>query len=167
MIFPRFRRFRRLAIFAWLALAAALMAGAAPAEEGILFLHLRLKDGVVTLVESSVRPGVLKKPRDGIARGNLSFQMVTGDGIVLEEGAAEDPSTRRLEYEDPDHPGQMKVKIIQAPDVEFTVRLAYRTTGRKVRFHRRPVAAPGSVAKAQVMTFIGEIDLPANGGKTP
>jgi hypothetical protein len=144
---------------------AVVLAVAAPADGGILFLHLRLKNGVVTLVSSAVRPGVLKQPRDGKARGALTFQMVTADGVTLENSAAEDPSTQRLEYEDPNNPGHFLVKVIQSPDVEFTVRLPHHTAGRQVKFFRQ--ANAGGLAAAAAPALIGTIDLPLTEGKAP
>jgi hypothetical protein len=87
----------------------------------ILFLHLKLESNQVSLVSASVAPGTLK--RSSAPRPLLDMEVATAGGQVLWTNNVADPSLRHLEYEDPDHPGEIIGKEIQLTNTEFTIRV--------------------------------------------
>ena len=131
-------------------------------EERILFLHLKIKDNVVSLVKASSRPGVLKKhpPKEG-----LTLELVSPEGTPVWTAGVEDPGVQRFEYEDPDRPGQLLTKIVELPETEFTVRVPWKKGAQRLsvyRHERAPAAAkaPGAPAQA-VRRHLGQVELPA------
>lgn len=103
----------------------------------IVFLRVRLKADAITLVKATTQPGTLKAPRSPGTKREIQFDLVSNSGAALWSGAMDDPSIERLEYEDPDHPGQIKVKEIKRSEVEFTVRVPWKKEARQVAFYRR------------------------------
>ena len=129
-------------------------------QEKILFLHLRIKGEVVTLLKCSTRPGVLKKPHH--QKGELTLDLISADGAALWTTVMEDPRIQRFEYEDPDNPGQLKTKVVQLPETEFMVRVPYKKAAKRlVIFRHEPVSgdAPGKAAKV-ARRDLGNFDLP-------
>jgi hypothetical protein len=51
------------------------------------------------------------------------MEVATAGGQVLWTNNVADPSLRHLEYEDPDHPGEIIGKEIQLTNTEFTIRV--------------------------------------------
>ena len=134
----------------------------------ILFLHLRMKDGAITLTKTVTAPGVLKPRRGSDKKGPLEIELQNAEGAFLWSEAMSDPSVRRYEYEDPDNPGAIKFKVVQLSEVEFTVRVPSWPEGRRVSFYRvEPSAKPNRVAAASefksarpAKQLITTIDLP-------
>ena len=101
-------------------------------QDKFFFLTFRLTNGVVTLVKSEVKPGTLKPQRDSTRAVALRFVLEKAEDEGLWSRRIDDPSVQRLEYEDPDHPGEIQSKTVQLDDVEFIVdrmiRQAFATT---------------------------------------
>ena len=129
---------------------------AQPKEENVIvFLHLRMKDGQVTLVKSSTAPGVLKTPSEQPARA-IQFTIENAAGAAVWTSTMDDPAVRRLEYTDPDAPGVIKSRIVQLDDVEFTIRVPQRKDGVKLAFYRgagSPFAKQGAAEKKLIGTI--------------
>ena len=103
----------------------------------IMFLRLRFNGTSVGLVNATIRPGTLKKGRSARVRDGISYQVASASGQVLWSGSVEDPSVRRFEYEDPDHPGQIRTKTVSVDTAEFTVRIPVLKEMENIRFDRR------------------------------
>lgn len=145
-----------------LSLVSASLAADEKEPERILFLHLRIKDNVVSLVKASSRPGVLKKPQH---QEGLTLELLSPEGTPLWTAGVEDPGVQRFEYEDPENPGQLLTKIVERPDTEFTVRVPWKKGATHLSVHRHeraPAAAkaPGAPAQA-ARRHLGRVELPA------
>jgi hypothetical protein len=132
------------------------VATASPAGEQILFLHLRRGPEGVTLLKKTIRPGHLKALP---ANGPFQFEVVNADGAVLQSGAMRDPAAKRLEYEDPAHPGQLLVREVNADTAEFIVRIAGDSSARAVRFYLKKTSAEGKLSAQTAREFLGEVAL--------
>jgi hypothetical protein len=136
----------------------------------IFFLHLRLESNQVSLVSASVAPGTLKRFPEH--RPALDLEVATAADQVLWTNNVADPSIRRLEYEDPNHPGEIISKEVQLTNTEFTVRVPAFTNADHVNFYQSPSSAgtnvPGanpSLASLPVppRTMLGTVQLPQEG----
>jgi hypothetical protein len=126
----------------------------------ILFLHLKVKNQVVSLVETSTSPGVLKKSRDPVA-GELQYELVSTTGESLWKGAVADPSIRHLEYEDPPGSGKLKSKTILLDEAEFTIRVPVVSKARQVNFCILDNPAAGAEGgKGLTNKSLGSVVLP-------
>jgi hypothetical protein len=131
-------------------------ASPAPAGEHILFLHLRRGPEGVTLLDKTIRAGHLKALP---ANGAFQFEVVNGDGAVLQSGAMRDPAVKRLEYEDPEHPGQLLAREVNADSAEFTIRIPANSAARAVRFYLKKAPPEGKFAARASREFLGEVAL--------
>ena len=102
-------------------------------QSQILFLHLTLQSNQISLVSAAVAPGRLKVFSEHSAA--LELEVATSAGQVLWTNSVTDPSLRHLEYEDPDHPGQIISKAIQLTNAEFTVRVPVIRDAHHVNFY--------------------------------
>ena len=129
----------------------------------IVFLHLRLKDGVVTLVRSSVRPGQLKTPIASDKKGEIHLELTATNGVSLWSEVMGDPTVQRFEYEDPDNPGKLKVKEVKVTEAEFTVRVPFYKDAKELKLHRLDKPANLTEAKAPGATkkLLGTVAMPA------
>ena len=149
-------------------MTSALAFGQAKEENKILFLHLRMKDGVITLAKSITVPGTLKPQRRLEKPGAFQFELETAAGVSLWNGAMDDPSIRRYEYEDPENPGAIKTKMVQLAEVEFVVRVPVLKDARQFSLYRTETStakggAPPAGAQARpARTLLTRIQLPAD-----
>jgi hypothetical protein len=135
----------------------------------ILFLHLRMKGGTLTLVKSATVPGVLKSRRSADKKAPLQLEVETAEGASLWSDTMNDPSVRRYEYEDPDNPGVIKSKVVRLNEVEFTVRVPLKKEARRLSFYRvsppaekgKTLIAPDAKSSKPAKELIARIDLPA------
>lgn len=105
-------------------------------REGIIFLHLRLADNRITAVKQSRSPGTLKERRGNDRARAIRVDLLSPTGDPLWNTTVADPRFRRLEYEDPDHPGQIKVREVVLTNAEFVVRVPAHPRGHEVVFAR-------------------------------
>ncbi len=105
-------------------------------NDEIMFLRLRLKNDVITLVGKSIRPGKLKSHRMSETGKGLRYVVSSMSGESLSVGFIEDPSFHLYEYEDAEHAGHIKAKMVTVADVEFTVRIPVKTGMRLITFDR-------------------------------
>ena len=139
--------------FVYLSLLLGVCAGnlviAQESPPQILFLHLKLQSNQVSLVSASVAPGRLKVFPEH--RAALDLEVVTSAGLVLWTNSVADPTFRHLEYEDPDHPGQILSKEVQLTNPEFTVRVPVFRDAHHVRFYVMRSSAETNGAGARPM----------------
>lgn len=130
-----------------LAVCLARQAFAQAASPQIAFLHLKLGSNQVTLVSASVSPGVLKRFPE--YRAAIDLELATASGQVLWTNSVANPSIRHLEYEDPDHPGEIINKEVQLTNTEFTVRVPVLPDAHHVNFFLSPPAAGTTATDAK------------------
>ena len=159
---PQSARWRWFTLLALL-LVCVCATTAQPDQARFFFLTFRLKAGALTLVKARVMPGTLKPQRDGTQPDALRFVLEQAADESLWSRRLDDPSVQRLEYEDPDHPGQIKSKTVQLDDVEFIVRAPYHPNARQVVIYREHVEIPVDGAKAAppVRQLLARLPLPA------
>jgi hypothetical protein len=135
-------------------LAVAVFAGClvcAGEPDQILFLHLKIQGDAITCLDSSVRPGRLKTPVATERKGSIYLELVSTNGAAVWSEVIADPAVRRLEYEDPAHPGTLKIKEVNLTETEFTVRVPFRRDETKLRVHR--LEKPSS--RSEVLARVG------------
>jgi len=142
-------------------LVLGLMVGKMPAQTNdgpkILFLHLQLKDGSVSLIKASVRPGQLKpRPEQNIPDG-LHFELTDGDGRPLWQGVIADPRSRLVEYQIPEGSGKLKRKKVAIKDPEFTLRVPALTEARRIEFYFQE---PSNAENREQRKSLGQLRLP-------
>jgi hypothetical protein len=140
---------------------AAMMAFSTYAEEtssAITFLHLRLNADSISLVDARVVPGTLKIPRGGSPPGELIYEVVSDSSTVLYTHGMADPLVRKYEYEDPDHEGRLKSKVVRLDETEFTIRVPYDSQASRVDFYRIEQTG-GTTAQPATRRLIGTIQL--------
>jgi hypothetical protein len=151
-------------------LLAALLCGALTSTEpiqaaagsdesaGITFLHLRATADGFELVEAKTVNGSLRARRYDSAKSGLHVELRSADGRVLFREVYPEPTITHLEYEDPQHPGKIRVKEI-APTPEFTIRVPYFAEARTAHFYRRLEGA--GISKKPILIQQGQITLPS------
>ncbi len=150
-------------LFLLLSLAAAMRAAAQDAVPRMLFLHLKMETNQVSLLGASVAPGKAR-PAAGEA-SQLQVEIADAAGQLLWTNSVSDPTVRRLEYEDPEHPGSILHKDVQMTNVEFVVRAPALANARQVSFFSsRSAAATNSPPLKQAIpaqrTPLGVVTLP-------
>jgi hypothetical protein len=127
---------------------------------GILFLHLKVTNQVVTLVEANVRPGVLKPGPEGNSTA-LHCELVSDAGKSLWKGNVADPTVRHFEYEDPANPGKLQHRVVQMDEAEFTLRVPALPEARRIDFYKlRPDSGKEEGGQKVTRTSWGSISLP-------
>lgn len=153
-------RFAFLTAVVVIALSGASVANAQTQSDAqIVFLHLRMKNDTLTLVKSALRPGLVKQRRLVEKPGGIYYEVISASGKSLWQCVAADPSQQRLEYEDPDHPGQLKSIHVESNEVEFTLRIPFKPEMRRLELYRMTPAAPDSYRPKVVRQLIGSIPL--------
>ena len=132
-------------------------------QDSIVFLHLRLKNDTITLIKSTIRPGVLKQPRMGNDPTGIVFEVMSQRDSLLFKNNLKDPSILHVEYEDPNDPTRLLSKKILKNDVEFTVRIPYKKEMHRVYFYRTSFIPSSSKTHQVNKSIIGEADLLLNG----
>jgi len=132
------------------AVVGALFCFSLRAEEDgkFLFLTLRSKDGVITVMKSAVVSDTLKPQRDSAKPDALRITLEKTEGESAWSVAIDDPSVRRYEYEDPEQPGVIRVKEIKLKETEFIVRAPLVAGVRHLAVYRREPPAPGAKPSA-------------------
>ena len=116
--------------------SAEVGAGSGPdGGTGITFLHLRATADGFELIEAKTVNGSLRTRRYDSSKPGLHVEVRSADDRVLFRDVYPDPTVRRLEYEDPEHPGKIRAK--EVTNQEFTIRVPYFAEARVVHFYRR------------------------------
>ena len=150
----------RTVLLALLCLAGAWAAEAQTNQQPqILFLHLVVTNQAVSLVDSNLRPGVLKPGLEADST-SLFYELVSEAGATLWKGSMADPSVRHLEYEDPANPGKLQRKSVQLDKAEFTLRVPFHQAAQRINFFKLPSGAPGTARQEVARISLGSITLP-------
>ncbi len=123
----------------------------------IFFLHLKLESNQVALVSAALAPGKLKQ----ISEPHPAFdlEVTTAAGLVLWTNNVADPSRRHLEYEAPDHPGQILNQEVQLTNTEFSVRVPVFPDAHQVNFFLVPALTETN--GAAVRPLVGNVPAPS------
>lgn len=121
----------------------------------ILFLRLRLADGVITLTSRSVQPGRLKTPRSAPRGHLLSYEVKSATGLILRKSAMNHPGFVTVEAPDADEPGQLVRKQIKREPAEFVLRLPFDEAADTIEFYEQETS--GAVRSER--KFRGKISL--------
>lgn len=105
-------------------------------QSKILFLQFKIKNDRITLVKSTIKSGVAKQPASVADKNSLYYQLFSPSRASLGKGSMKDPLIQHFEYEDPDHPGQIKRKEIQLKETEFTLRIPYDPDLQEIEFFK-------------------------------
>jgi len=125
----------------------------------ILFLHLKVKDQIITLLDSAAVPGTLKPPRE--LNEGLEYRLVSSTGEFLWKGGIDDPRVRRVEYDDPAQPGKLQVKFIRSDEAEFTVRVPVVSSAERVEFDViEPAVSGTNGSPSTIRKKLGSVLLP-------
>lgn len=137
--------------------------GILPAQDGIVFLHLRLKNNTITLLESKIQPGTLKEDRMTKSNTGISIEVESDIGSIIFTKTINDPSVQHYEFEDPNFPGRLISKEIVQNDVDFFVRIPYKKNVHRVHFYRTFILPSSSRTKQLNKVIIGTIPLQLQG----
>ena len=137
---------------------AELSAGSNPdGSNGITFLHLRASATGFELVEAKTVNGSLRTIHYDSAKTGLHVEVRNGDNRVLFRDVCAEPTIRRLEYEDPEHPGKIRAK--EVTNQEFTIRVPSFSEARTVHFYRR-LEGRVSGSNTPLLIHQGQVTLP-------
>jgi len=152
------------AILPALLLLGSMITGALAAETNatpqILFLHLKLKNQTISIIDSATRPGVLKHPQEA-GPDAWHFEVVSKAGECVWKAALPDPTIRHLEYEQPAGSGKLTHKTVTLDEPEFTIRVPALSQAKKIDFYRlQPGTASATGEKSLTKIPLGSVLLP-------
>ncbi len=142
-----------------------LFSGLLFAQDGIVFLHLHLKDNTISLLESNVRPGTLKESRAVHHKAGLSFEVLSDNNSTLFVNTVNDPSVQHYEYEDPNSSQRLINKEVLQNDVEFFLRVPYIKEMRRIRFYRTTLLSDQAKSQRLNKVLLGIIELHLQGNQ--
>ena len=149
-----------------LTLASAAGQPSPPAGDAFYLLTFRMTTGEVAMVRSQLVPGTLKSQPAPRSPAPLLVALEDTNRRELATARLDDPSVRRYEYEDPDHPGAIQFKVVPVEDTEFMIRIPRPAGATHVAVYREATVAgtPGSEkAKPPERKLLKRFDL----SKTP
>ncbi|MCP4704878.1 MAG: hypothetical protein GY865_09735 [candidate division Zixibacteria bacterium] len=126
-------RIRFLASVLFISLIFSVAKGA---ENKIVFLHFLMDSNTISLISSTPVDGKLKKPRFNTTTKEVYFEVITADSKLLSSGNIYNPLIKRLEYENPNKPGELLNKTINLESAEFTIRVNYSELIDHINFYR-------------------------------
>lgn len=103
-------------------------------SERILFLHLIADSTGISLVDQLVVEGSLKRPQGLVRSHGLGVAVLDGNGAIQFEQIVKNPLIDVYEYEDPDNPGELKMKVVERDQAEFWVRVPLTQSTDRIRF---------------------------------
>jgi len=106
----------------------------AQGNQRMIFLHCQMEGTKITLLHSRIAKGYAKATgvtQDGLG---ITYEVRSNNGALLWKDAMSNPIRKRFEYEDPDRPGKLKVKIVDLPQAEFTIRVPLFDDGAEILF---------------------------------
>jgi len=126
----------------------------------IWFLHLKIRDQAVTLLDTSTRPGVLKRQLE-LAPAGIRYELVSAAGTCLWKGTIPDPVVRHIEYEEPAGSGVLKRKSVAVNEAEFVVRIPVLPEAKRLNFYRlEPSVIADPEQKSPAHQLLGSVELP-------
>ena len=128
-------------------------------QSKILFLQFKIKNDRITLVKTTIKPGLAKQPASVADKNSLYYQLFSPSGASLGKGSMKDPLIQHFEYEDPDHPGQIKRKEIQLKETEFTLRIPYDPDLQEIEFFKLLPSNLDSQKQSSLPKSLGKIKL--------
>jgi len=126
-----------------------------PSSSKIAFLRLYIDSTGFRLVDASIVNGSLKSPRGESILKEYSYELVGIDSTVLFKGEFENPLIKRYEYENPDHPGQILVKVVEIPSSEITIRVPVKPAMYRLHIYRTERASARGNARPERKLITG------------
>lgn len=117
-------------------LISSVISVATGTEDKIVFLKFRIDSNSIVLTKTTLADGKLKNSRNNISNKEIYFEVVSKDSRLLSSGNIENPLVKKLEYENPDKPGELLHKIVNLESAEFTVRINYNNQIDRINFYR-------------------------------
>ena len=108
--------------------------GRGEADERILFLHLKADSSGIRLIDYTLANGHLKKSKVPTRSHGVAFQVIDQAGENQFESIIENPLVKKYEYEDPNRPGELKMKVLQLDEAEFWVRVPMAESMDRIEF---------------------------------
>jgi hypothetical protein len=104
-------------------------------DSKILFLHLKIKNNNVELIDYTIKPGVIKQKRSiPEEEQEFYYEAKSKTNTVLYKESMNNPLNKRMEYEDEKNPGQIKQKIIKSDTADFVLRIPFKENLSEVAF---------------------------------
>jgi hypothetical protein len=103
-------------------------------DSKILFLHLKMKNDKVELIDYTIKPGIIKQKRTPDDEKEFYYEAKSKTNTLLYKESMDNPLVRILEYEDEKVPGKINKKIIKTDTADFTLRIPYKETLSEVAF---------------------------------
>ncbi len=164
MQYARNSAWRGAAFLAFILAATNALPAQTPSAAQIIFLKFKMKNDTLTLMQSAIRPGVLKQSRGSKTHSEISYEVLSSSGKLLWRGGTEDPLLQRFEYEEPANSGQIKIKYVKLNEAEFTLRMPFMPEARRIEFYR--AKSPADQDRWKILRRpIGSILLQMKGGE--
>ena len=122
----------------------------------IAFLKFKYDGEKVTLLDSKLVDGTIKEKRKEFDPAELRYDILDKDKRTLMYDAIDNPLEKKFDFEDPENPGQMKAKVVQVPEAEFTIRINYTDEIGFIRFTKY---GKNPQKGGMVLKIIGEIPI--------
>ncbi len=120
----------------------------------IAFLTFKYDGDKMTLVNSRVVDGTFKAKTKEFKTGDLRYEIAGGDKTAVSQNFIDNPLVKKLEYEDPDNPGQLVSKIVTLPEAEFTIRIDYSQKPGYIRFYKTTAILDKGAAASSLINEI-------------
>lgn len=128
------------------------------ALEKILFLHLKADVTGITMVDHILAEGHLKKSKLPTRSYGLAFQVIDRSEENQFAAIVENPLLKKYEYEDPDRPGELKMKLVYLDEAEFWIRIPLSENMDRVEFRLEDNRLSPTLARPD-QRLTGSIDL--------
>ena len=125
----------------------------------ILFLHFNIKGEHIELVESTVVPGKVKNHKVDIDNELFTYEVFSSSGQSLWMGAFTDPLIERVEYEDPEKPGRIKMEYAVLETAYFVIRVPNTPDSRRISFYKRSDDKMDKKSRTVSRVKIADIEL--------
>jgi len=109
-------------------------------NSGIVYLQMKMKNGVITLMDASIVPGVCRYPSYN-NHGDIIYRVENTSGVMVGYGAIRDPGLVQGDYIDPDNPGRLKGEAVKLNEAFFVVRIPYTPSLGNISFYTGTAAA--------------------------
>jgi hypothetical protein len=123
------------------------------ADDQIGFVRLHMTHNTLSLIETTVKPGKLKRSRSQTSpSGAIEFEVAGKTGAVSFVDSIDDPLVQRLEGVGAT--GTLETKLVELDEAEFTVRIPYSLEQQTLSFYRLSTGDdPGKTRRNLIGTF--------------
>lgn len=155
-----------LLVFLMISVPGVTLGGDGESDAKIVFLQLHMDQDGISLVNTTVVPGALKQRRGSSKTGDMQYEVLNSVGEAVASDVLSNPLVKRFEYEDPDNPGQLKMKIVELEQTDFVVRFQYADNIDNISFYRlEPSKDPADKAAARSVVARVALNLSEGGDR--